>query len=180
MQRSFLIPYGTEKDALRQCTNLFDLAFIQVHTHMTIYKNVRNSVYTSWRSAWWANQQRNIHLLYVTCAEGQRWAKLEQHSYKICTTVTIPGSSLFCSAAPRHVDRDEELHVLVALPGEVIDGEQQHVRVGLGRGCYRVPVKQIKERLKGPKHEKLVAGIFTQIRPVWMGESESRPKTSKS
>jgi hypothetical protein len=53
--------------------------------------------------------------------------------------VTIPGSSLFCSAAPRHVDRDEELHVLVALPGEVVDGEQQHVRVGLGRGCYRMP-----------------------------------------
>ncbi len=26
---------------------LFDLEFIQIHTHMTIYKNVRNAMYTS-------------------------------------------------------------------------------------------------------------------------------------
>ncbi len=26
--------------------------------------------------------------------------------------------------------------------------------------------------LKGPKHEKFVAGIFTQIRPVWIGIGE--------
>jgi hypothetical protein len=31
--------------------------------------------------------------------------------------------------------------------------------------------------LKGPKHEKFVAGIFTQIRPVQIGELENRPKT---
>ena len=58
------------------------------HTHDHL-QNVRNSMYTSWRSAWWANQS-NIHLLYVTCTEGQRWAKQEQHSqamYKICTIV---------------------------------------------------------------------------------------------
>jgi hypothetical protein len=30
---------------------------------------------------------------------------------------------------------------------------------------------------KGPKHEKFVAGIFAQIRPVWTGELETRPKT---
>ncbi len=35
-------------------------------------------------------------------------------------------------------------------------------------------------RLKGHKHEKFVAGIFTQIRPVWTGENETRPKTSKN
>jgi hypothetical protein len=33
--------------------------------------------------------------------------------------------------------------------------------------------------LKGPKHEKFVVGIFTQIRPVCIGELETRPKTSK-
>jgi hypothetical protein len=27
--------------------------------------------------------------------------------------------------------------------------------------------------LKRPKHEKFVAGIFTQIRPVWIGELET-------
>ncbi len=34
-------------------------------------------------------------------------------------------------------------------------------------------------RLKGPKHKKFVTGIFTQIRPVWISELETRPKTSK-
>ncbi len=33
--------------------------------------------------------------------------------------------------------------------------------------------------LKGLR-EKFVAGIFTQIRPVWIGELENRPKTSKN
>ncbi len=33
--------------------------------------------------------------------------------------------------------------------------------------------------LKGPKHEKFVAGI-TQIRPVWIGELEIKPKSSKN
>ncbi len=70
------------------------------------------------------------------------------------TIGTVPGSSLFCSAAPRHVDRDEELHVLVALPGEVVDGEQQHVRVGLGRRCYRVP---------GKNKEQVVSGSYVDV-----------------
>ncbi len=30
--------------------------------------------------------------------------------------------------------------------------------------------------LKGPKHEKFVAGIFTQTRPVWIGKLETRSK----
>jgi hypothetical protein len=30
----------------------------------------------------------------------------------------------------------------------------------------------------GHKHEKFVVGIFTLIRPVWVGELEARPKTS--
>ncbi len=34
-------------------------------------------------------------------------------------------------------------------------------------------------KLKGPKHEKFVAGIFTQIIPVWISELETRPKISK-
>ncbi len=34
--------------------------------------------------------------------------------------------------------------------------------------------------LKGPKHEKFVAGIFTQIRPVWIGEFKTRQKTPKN
>jgi hypothetical protein len=35
-----------------------------------------------------------------------------------------------------------------------------------------------RANLKGPKHEKFVAGIFTQIRPV--DELETRSKTSKN
>jgi hypothetical protein len=35
----------------------------------------------------------------------------------------------------------------------------------------RLPRKK-KEILKGPKHEKFVAGNFTQIKPVWTGELE--------
>ncbi len=34
--------------------------------------------------------------------------------------------------------------------------------------------------LKGFMHEKFLAGIFTQIRPVWIGELETRPKTLKN
>jgi hypothetical protein len=34
--------------------------------------------------------------------------------------------------------------------------------------------------LKGPKHEIFFAGIFTEIRPVWVGELETRPKNLKS
>jgi hypothetical protein len=34
--------------------------------------------------------------------------------------------------------------------------------------------------LKGPKREMFVAGIFTEIRPVWVGELESWPKNLKS
>ncbi len=33
--------------------------------------------------------------------------------------------------------------------------------------------------LKGPKREMLVAGIFTEVRPVWVGDLETRPKKSK-
>jgi hypothetical protein len=33
--------------------------------------------------------------------------------------------------------------------------------------------------LKGPKREIFVAGIFTEIRPVWVGDLETRPKNLK-
>jgi hypothetical protein len=42
-------------------------------------------------------------------------------------------------------------------------------------------ISKITSCLKGPKHEKFEAGIFfTQIRPAWIGELETRPKTSKN
>jgi hypothetical protein len=34
--------------------------------------------------------------------------------------------------------------------------------------------------LKGPKREMFVAGIFTEIRPVLVGDLETRPKNLKS
>jgi hypothetical protein len=33
--------------------------------------------------------------------------------------------------------------------------------------------------LKGPKLEIFGSGIFTQIRPVWVGDLGTRPKTRK-
>jgi hypothetical protein len=36
------------------------------------------------------------------------------------------------------------------------------------------------DSLKGPKRETFVAGIFTEIRPVWVGDLETRPKNLKS
>ncbi len=33
--------------------------------------------------------------------------------------------------------------------------------------------------LKGPKREMFVAEIFTEIRPVWLGDLETRPKNLK-
>ena len=34
--------------------------------------------------------------------------------------------------------------------------------------------------LKGPKREMFVAGIFSEIRPVWVGDLETRSKNRKS
>jgi hypothetical protein len=34
--------------------------------------------------------------------------------------------------------------------------------------------------LKGPKREIFVTEIFTEIRPVWVGDLETRPKNLKS
>jgi hypothetical protein len=33
--------------------------------------------------------------------------------------------------------------------------------------------------LKGPKRELFVAGIFAQIRPIWLGYLVTRPKNAK-
>jgi hypothetical protein len=40
--------------------------------------------------------------------------------------------------------------------------------------------KKNQHCLKRPKREIFVAGIFTQIRPVWVGDLETRPKNLKS
>jgi hypothetical protein len=37
-----------------------------------------------------------------------------------------------------------------------------------------------QEGLKGPKREMVVAGIFTEIRPLWVGDLETRAKNLKS
>jgi hypothetical protein len=37
----------------------------------------------------------------------------------------------------------------------------------------------LEVRLNGPMDENFVAGMFTQIRPVRIGELETRPKASK-
>jgi hypothetical protein len=34
--------------------------------------------------------------------------------------------------------------------------------------------------LKGPKREIFVTGIFAQIRPIWIGYLETRPKNPKN
>jgi hypothetical protein len=39
---------------------------------------------------------------------------------------------------------------------------------------------QCRKSLKGPKQEIFVARIFTQIRPVWLDDLKTRPKSSKS
>ncbi len=38
---------------------------------------------------------------------------------------------------------------------------------------------QLDILLKGPKREKFVAGIFAQIRPIWIGDLGTRPKNPK-
>jgi hypothetical protein len=38
----------------------------------------------------------------------------------------------------------------------------------------------LRDSLKGPKREMFVAGIFTEIRPVWVGDLETMPKNLKS
>jgi hypothetical protein len=48
----------------------------------------------------------------------------------------------------------------------VFDCKQQHSNLYM---CYLVS-------LKGPKREIFVAGIFAQIRPIWIGDLGTRPK----
>ncbi len=38
----------------------------------------------------------------------------------------------------------------------------------------------VKSWLKGPKHEIFEKGVFTQIRPVWVGDLGTRPKNYKN
>ena len=38
----------------------------------------------------------------------------------------------------------------------------------------------LKLGLKGPKREIFVAGIFAQIRPIWIGDLGTRPKNPKN
>jgi hypothetical protein len=47
------------------------------------------------------------------------------------------------------------------------------------KGAVEKPAKT-HTSLKGPKREMFVAGIFTEIRPVWVGDLESRPKNLKN
>ena len=42
-----------------------------------------------------------------------------------------------------------------------------------------VYVYVIRLALKGPKREIFVAGIFAQIRPIWIGDLGTRPKNPK-
>jgi hypothetical protein len=37
-----------------------------------------------------------------------------------------------------------------------------------------------KNDIKGPKREIFVAGIFAQIRPIWIGDLRTRPKNPKN
>jgi hypothetical protein len=39
---------------------------------------------------------------------------------------------------------------------------------------YKMQSSKTKAYLKGPKREIFVAGIFTEIRPVWVGDLETR------
>ncbi len=38
---------------------------------------------------------------------------------------------------------------------------------------------ELNHPLKGPKLEIFVAGIFAQIRPIWIGDLGTRPKNPK-
>jgi hypothetical protein len=40
-------------------------------------------------------------------------------------------------------------------------------------------IKSAPVALKGPKREIFVAGIFAQIRPIWIGYLGTRPKNPK-
>jgi hypothetical protein len=46
-------------------------------------------------------------------------------------------------------------------------------------GGYICPSGEARPELKGPKREIFVAGIFTEIRPVWLGYLLTRPKNPK-
>jgi hypothetical protein len=54
------------------------------------------------------------------------------------------------------------------------EGEKQ----GAGRGTT-LAGPGWKQTDKRPKHEKFEAGIFTQVRPVWICKLETTPKTLK-
>ncbi len=47
--------------------------------------------------------------------------------------------------------------------------------------CQNLAADQLilEQAVKGPKREIFVAGVFAQIRPVWIGDLETRPKNPK-
>jgi hypothetical protein len=45
---------------------------------------------------------------------------------------------------------------------------------------FRSKLSRSSRNLKGPKREIFVAGIFTEIRPVWVGDLETRQTNLKS
>ncbi len=45
--------------------------------------------------------------------------------------------------------------------------------------CRERGIKSVSMVLKGSKREKYVAGIFAQIRPIWIGDLGTRPKNPK-
>jgi hypothetical protein len=55
------------------------------------------------------------------------------------------------------------------------DGQERQTHTG-DREKSSVQSVPFIQYLKGPKREIFVTGIFTEIRPVWVGDLETRPK----
>ncbi len=57
--------------------------------------------------------------------------------------------------------------------------ELMEIRSQILGSALEVDIHVPKLFLKGPKREIFVAGIFAQIRPIWIGYLGTRPKNPK-
>ena len=62
---------------------------------------------------------------------------------------------------------------------ETIAHKQYYVPSCIPRNVWTVGLSHISKTLKGPKREIFVAGIFAQIRPIWIGDLGTMAKNPK-
>ncbi len=71
---------------------------------------------------------------------------------------------------------DESALILETGSGSGFRTRHKEKKAGSGSAIEAMRIRNPGLSLKGPKREMFVAVIFTVIRPLWVGDLETRPK----